>query len=561
MGAPENVAAYLVNERRFEKARPFTAGALAFKGRLPVKAESVEVQLEITDWDFVVYPDIYVLDRPAALAGFRSHLGTGNKLCYLQRGGAVLDRYQPVPVIHRCLEQATKVLQSIAGDKPSDVAVDDFLVHWQADGWALLSAPNAQSKSLGISFLDFPGDRGGVTLLATDLEKRKGELESVGFRSTLAVPNRGLIVPLDGVPMLNPAAWPPKTFAELFEWLDRFSPAARKTILQHLESEELLAGGPVAHVLQCQAGFFGYYFQVVLPLNYDRRFFKRNKGAFKQYILKHRGEIPIVRFVCEDFRPVTIHERNVGPTSSLIGLNIAIVGLGTIGGYLATFLAKLGAGVNGRLSLIDPGQLQVENLGRHVLGMAHLYQNKAEAMCDFIKQQLPHLDVKAFAFDVREIGNLFEHDLVIDATGDEAVSLALNEEHVHRRASQRVPPVLYTWIDGAGVAVRTLLVGDPKQMCYACQWTRDELGNRVERLDVIKALHDGPEHTAGCEGFTVFPVRASVAAAELATEAVLSWQRKEAHATMRIRRLSEHHTRNRKDLSPEPLKNCPACHK
>lgn len=124
-----------------------------------------------------------------------------------------------------------------------------------------------------------------------------------------------------------------------------------------------------------------------------------------------------------------VFRRNLHGRSSLVDKRILLIGCGTIGGFLAQQLAP-NAGpdrgkANSRSSIRD--LLYPANLGRHLLGAPHLYENKANACSEFISSQLPPLNIRPvpdYAESV-EIGP-GRFDLVIDATGEEALSIALN---------------------------------------------------------------------------------------------------------------------------------------
>ena len=53
--------------------------------------------------------------------------------------------------------------------------------------------------------------------------------------------------------------------------------------------------------------------------------------------------------------------------------------------------------------------------------------------------------------DIRNAMELFGTDLIIDATGIEALSEALNDRHCTSERNVQTPPVLYVWVLGNGV--------------------------------------------------------------------------------------------------------------
>jgi hypothetical protein len=91
-----------------------------------------------------------------------------------------------------------------------------------------------------------------------------------------------------------------------------------------------------------------------------------------------------------------ISQRNIPGLHTLAGKNIAIIGCGTIGGYLSEMLVKAGAGVSGgRLTLVDYETLSPQNIGRHRLGFPDLFSNKAVAMAKELTRLHPGFDIRA----------------------------------------------------------------------------------------------------------------------------------------------------------------------
>jgi molybdopterin/thiamine biosynthesis adenylyltransferase len=72
--------------------------------------------------------------------------------------------------------------------------------------------------------------------------------------------------------------------------------------------------------------------------------------------------------------------------------HVSIVGCGSFGSALADMLVRAGLG---RLTLIDPETLAVENLGRHVLTARDVGRPKAEALAARLLEINPQLEVEA----------------------------------------------------------------------------------------------------------------------------------------------------------------------
>lgn len=129
------------------RARGFTPigssrGERRFAGTLACRGSPVRIELRISDWDFLSYPPIKVLDG-VDRATLAPHINQYGWLCYLQKGSIVLDRYRPEISVAQCLEQARNVLDQIKFNpayRARDIQ-DEFLTHW-------MNGPAAQVTSV-----------------------------------------------------------------------------------------------------------------------------------------------------------------------------------------------------------------------------------------------------------------------------------------------------------------------------------------------------------------------------------------------------------------------------
>ena len=174
---------------------------------------------------------------------------------------------------------------------------------------------------------------------------------------------------------------------------------------------------------------------------------QRKPKLYKQFLHTRGGTRRISRLAITEFGPDLVHSRNLTFTD-LKDKRIAVLGCGAIGSHVAPGLIRLGAGTGkGRLDLVDPEHMNPENLGRHVLGYPSLFRLKAEALADELQRQFPFSAVRAGARNARDLADLFDADLVIDATGEEAVSEMINAMRLDRGTKV---PVLHVRIRGNG---------------------------------------------------------------------------------------------------------------
>lgn len=557
--AAESVHEYLAG--RGFKVRPAPRGCVAsYRGSLPFRGGNLRIQLNVVDWRFKRRPEILLLERPAALQGFRPHIGRGKDLCYVDRESVLMDPYQPVQVIGACLRKAEETLEDIAGDRLRIDVQSEFLVHWLGSEsvpiflWAAASA-RRELLAVGASW------RGGSkTFTITDDAARTSKmLAKLGVAVGDDFGECVCEFVTTKFPSFDPDTWPPNTLKEVLVWLRGWDASLEKSLLGRLESTWTVNRRFLVFLISSPSGQFGFHMEVKYQSDNERKRLAKDRGERRQRIL--RQDPRIVRFNVTDISPSFVHGRNQTDGRTLAGKRIAVVGCGTIGGYLATFLARLGTGFgDGILSLYDPQDLAAENLGRHVLSMRDLFRNKALAVKELILSEFPYLNVVASDSDATLTGDLFDADLVIDASGSSAIASILNAENLRLLKAKQQSAVLHVWVEGAGDAARSLLVDSLDHMCFECQYLRPTAQPIRDRFPLVdNDRHTGRTYPGDCSSYMPFAVSAATAAAGLALDATRDWANNSPGARFRSHRLNKISTQSRKDSSPEPLASCPAC--
>ncbi|MBN8454649.1 ThiF family adenylyltransferase [Accumulibacter sp.] len=247
-----------------------------------------------------------------------------------------------------------------------------------------------------------------------------------------------------------------------------------------------------------------------------------------------------------------IAQRNAPDQATLARRRIALVGCGTIGGFLAELLTKAGAGSDGgELALVDNDVLLPQNIGRHRLGFNSVLKNKATALAEEMLRSMPGTNIHALPVDAMQ-AHLAGFEMVVNATGEEALGHLLTRKY---RGSQFVP-MLTIWVEGPGVAVRALLRDSPLAACTRCLLSLDRqpLYPAIEgEMPVGLAGH-------GCESLYVpFPASASVQAACLGVNILTAWSGGSPTARLRTQVLDGHFCAATPDHDPVAITDCPAC--
>ncbi|MBB5356844.1 molybdopterin/thiamine biosynthesis adenylyltransferase [Rhodanobacter sp. ANJX3] len=531
-------------------------GAVRFRGPLKCRQGPIQVDLSISDWDFISYPTIRLRDRPAALEGVQAHISASNGLCYYTQGSVVLDRYDPISAVAQCLAQATHVLDELAlnPDYRRAELTREYLANWSVAqtpgplpvvkaGVSVLST-HVRMAAIGARFLIF----------ADDLQ----ELEAISGALDESLTDYGS----GAAWVLRTPQWPPmsqsfpKDVRSLFAWLKAWDKNLSGNFQNRLgHDREYLKRANLYLVVESPAGWLG----VCVPLGSEttRLLGKRNPSAYRQYMHAKGKTQPVTRLSVIDWSAAFVHSRNL-TFQDLTDKRITLIGCGAIGSHLAEALVRLGAGQGkrGRLRIIDPDLMGSENLGRHALGYPSLFQEKSIAMEHELKRTFPLAKVVGVVGNALAVSDLFEGDLVIDATGEEALSEAINARHL--KAGAAAGPMLYVRISGTGGAVQSLWVDPEKGACFRCLRTNVPQGHRAERFPIEKS-DDAVWVMKGCHAVTLYAVSAPMHAAALAADVVADWLKGDVSPRLRVVVRPGADVHPVKSQNPKRLENCPAC--
>lgn len=526
-----------------------------YRGVLDQGGLNVPVILDISKLDFVRPPPIYVDDSYLITGRKLPHLLDGlRSFCYYAAGSVILDRYNPGSTVLQCLNQADAVMRdAVRGRSDGDFA-DEFQTYW-ADTFLLVDLPAEFTGRAKVRFLQLGKETGKTAALCLDTSWLLDVHRANGLR--LPDGDDCVVIKIDDALSLNPnEKWPPASLAEFNQWLGWAAPSVLGTIERAFSS-----GKSATRWVAIRALNGVYLFRATLPVMLQTDEFQKSRQSNLPNVLKRVAKtILIERISGVPADPDYIYNRNMGTMSNLSGKRILLIGIGTIGSFVAQQLAQLAAGSGGgKLTLVDTDKLRTANLGRHLLGVPFLHRNKAEATAAFLRQQLPMLSIDYHDEDALQhlSRKKVPYDLIIDATGEEALSLAINERAVRNRVSW--PPVLFGYLLGNGALSQALMTGDPQYACLKC------LKPSLSGVPRFKALRPEVEvvtiNNMECaDPFHIpYPVTRSTMAASLICEMALSWAGGAHGDRLRSHLFDPSRAYQTKDGSPAPSPDCPAC--
>jgi molybdopterin/thiamine biosynthesis adenylyltransferase len=540
-------------------------GSIAFRGR------QIPINVEIFDKSFVRLPAVQLLERPSEIPKVCAHINHNGYLCYLRDDQAYLARYNLGGAVLGCLEAAEKLLERLAnGDALSDFQ-DEFPIYW--GGMPLLVDIPEETKPgflTDVALLERPStpEKEGLFLLGRNFAQLLDVYAHWGFKSL----NSSLklrVVDTDQQLGAMASIWPPKTLGDLKSWfLSTKNPAIKglfdsvKDAYEHkLNKFILLIRAP--NTTCC----------VLVDIEYVRNNLPRRSASdFMRAVFKstekreQSGKIvfktwadkaKVLRLEPIPADPKSWLTRNLPDSiAGLAGKSVLLIGCGAIGGHLADLLAKSGAGfLGGRLMLTDSDSLSVGNIGRHVLGFGDLGRKKTSGLLESLRERYPRINTLEVSDKEVIRASMHGVDLVVDATGNQGLSLYLSELKVRNKFSA---PIVFAWVVGAGCGAQAYLFAGEKDACINCL----DYGIAGGASSVMRKGYEMTlKNSAGSCGDWLVPFSATAAihAAALAADLAVGWAKGKPNPRLRSITLDYENGKVVKPISPTPNLRCQIC--
>lgn len=533
--------------------------AVCFEGHLKFRGRKVAARVHISDTSFIKFPRIQILERPDELPKVCAHIDEHGFLCYARHDLAYLPRNNLGGGVLGCLEVAEKLLESLAGTQGLTGTQDEFPVYWDALP-LLVDIPRTVSEGLltDVALLEVArtDESPHMFLLGQQIEQLKATYEQWGFTefsSKLSLRVIDTSQPLGAME----EHWPPSTLEDIEIWLKKTGNPAWRGVHDSLKDAHKHRLNFVMLMIRGPNTSCCFTIDVKYLLSNTPR---RNSEEFARAILNSAKLMR--RATIRRYRPIPVDPdswltRNSSDGSTgLAGKKILLMGCGAIGGYLTDLLAKAGAGfLGGSLLLADPDYLFPGNLGRHILGFDDLLKRKTDGLLNKLRSQYPYINAEAVSEQPFIKSNMAGIDLVIDATGNSALSLFLSELKVKTGFTA---PVLFSWIAGAGCGAQAYLFSGRDSACLHC-------------LDYARAGGDfsvmahgyemSLKNAAGsCGDWLVpFSAPAAVHAAALAAELASDWVKGNPSQSFKSITLDHQYGKVVKPKTPKPNKQCCIC--
>ncbi len=186
------------------------------------------------------------------------------------------------------------------------------------------------------------------------------------------------------------------------------------------------------------------------------------------------------------------------PLAILNNKKVAIIGLGSGGGLIASYLSK--SGIH-KFVLIDHDQFEVQNICRGLGSLDDIGRNKTLALKDYLIKRIPDLEIttleEKFNMNTKQqeekYCDLFKDvDLIISATGEHIVN-----QRVNNFAYNNNLPVVYAGtFEKISGGIMIMVNPHYNDTCYSCIYSSDKNKSNktnnasIEEIPLIKPVEE-----------------------------------------------------------------------
>jgi len=550
----------VLNEQYGFKQTPRTIGDVFFSGTLMINGFNVVIELQYLSELLLEPPSIFLkdwsFDQDLRTKVGTRHIDSHGKVCYYDISRDLWDCTQATRLTVGIIEKVTSILVGNINRISDPDWVRDFNGYWKGNDVLLSVKP---TNKMRMSYWECGNKRW--------LVDPKSPPSWLDVSKEINIQWCTVKLPCHPTPVTED--WLPQTLLKTIRWMKGFISRPEQLISKALCEQYSSYKNAINHEIKAILFYWEeksgeQYFAFSFKLNdaQNKALEQKRQKGLATLLMDRYIPIEIKRFSPVRADPKYIHCRSLPEgTGTLKGLNIVQIGAGAIGGYLAQQVASLGGGWGnkGSYTIIDNDILSPANVGRHLLGMNAVGENKSEALAKQLKLAFPHLNIIASTSSItNDHSSLNSHpDIVLNATGSETVGIAI--EYILRQKYDERPPVIHGWILGHGLAAQSFIRKDEKGACFQCL-SVGEGTNRIRRHELSKAPIENLPVFAPChQSFYPFIVTVATSAANLMSIMMMEWLQKKNSDTLQHVIFQPEKCFNRKNTTPDKNKLCSVC--
>ena len=428
---------------------------------------------------------------------FIPHVERNGKICLFQKDACIWDYNSEHEIINELIGKAKKTFEKGISDHSANELISEFPSYWnQSNAHFFRGTPysliNVDEKARGVFLFEMNKElNNSKWIIADDI---KSALEfSNRFDSKLHhFHQEALYLPLNH-------NFPPPDFRkvlevkEIFKRINESSKIENKNFFNKFLKENKL---PLLVALSMPFDESRILFALYLLKSNNQKNvqkgFRPNK-IFASHELNFIQDDPCEKINFKRFDKDYLLKRT-GARNCMNDKKALIIGCGSVGGYVAEYLASTGIG---NIAIIDKDCLNNENLYRHCLGIQYYGQKKVEALKRYLELKYKDLNIDAHDLDAHTDINekILNVDIVIILTGDENLNRVLNKK------ISKDTPLLFGWLEPLGIGTHVVSSNINKTKgCLECLYLSNQGEFQSNRAMFCKSGQDVRKGYAGCSG-------------------------------------------------------------
>ena len=183
-----------------------------------------------------------------------------------------------------------------------------------------------------------------------------------------------------------------------------------------------------------------------------------------------------------------------GGDGNMLNKKTAVLGCGSIGGYIVNSLAEMGIK---DFKLVDNDILKKENIARHICGLESTDMRKVEAIKHKMEEHYIGMKIETYYMDLYKIisenlEELEDREIIFIAVGDKSLESYLIEKYNERKIKGKL---IIVWVEpyivGGHAIILNKVQNDIEKNIYDFNW---ELKNRV-----LETPGEFTKKEAGCQ--------------------------------------------------------------
>lgn len=493
---------------------------LVMEGKVSLASQTVTIQIAL-DNHFPLHKPLFFL-KPYDKLGFIPHVDVNGFICYIHDEGIIINIDNPLDIIDESFGMAIKTLDDgISGKNHNDIQ-EEFEAYWNRLENISVFETNVELvdnvKVIKIALFE----KDDMLFAGDSIQDITNYCYRYIGRTRIGKPNfiNALYIPLRDGSVIDPpyygGFWSIKQFRNL---IYKNVTSSNKKFIEKLVKKRV-SYKDIIIVLVSIPLSNGH--RSLIGVKYSEFTSKETNGKRRKKKFCH----PLYKTDAKcNFTPVHLirHDKGYivprGGGNNLLNIkSVALIGCGSVGGYIAVELAK--AGVQ-RITLIDQDYLMQENVYRHILGTDSLVNKnyktsdkvvnkklnpKIFGLKNEIEQKLPYANIHVSIEFIDKIENIIlnntidfkQFDLVIVAIGSPTIELYIND-YFHRQKD--MPQIIFTWVEAYGIGGHAILTNNNgKRGCLKCLYTDpfDEYTSLYNRASFAAKGQNFTKRISGC---------------------------------------------------------------